>query len=89
MEAKVETMQQWSPSTLLLRESGQRVEQSGQTCSVSNVCQLFQEQTTKDAQQGWVESVDILSAFDESTLVAKPVPHGLATSGKLLFRSLV
>jgi len=66
-------MQQWSKSTLLLRESGQQVEQSGQTRSVSNVCQLFQEQTTKDAQQG---RVDIVSAIDKSTLVAEPVPPG-------------
>ena len=80
MEIKEETMQQRSSSTFLFRESSQHVEQPRQTCSVSNVCQLFQEQITKDAKQG---RVDILSAFDESTLVAEPVLPGLATSGKL------
>jgi len=53
------------------------VERFGQTCSVSNVCQLFQEQTRKDVKQ----MSRHLSVFDESTLVAEPVPPGLATSG--------
>jgi len=86
METKEETMQQWSPSTFLLRESGQHVEQSGQTCSVSNVCQLFQEQTTKDAQQGWVH---ILSAFWRIDPSGRASPPRLATSGKLYAYSIL
>ena len=52
MKIKEESMQQRSSSTFLFRESSQHVEQHRQACSVSNVCQLFQEQITKDAKQG-------------------------------------